>query len=133
MDDLAECAVVALPSDGFEGNLICCAYVIADGRQTTDTALRSRLSKLLPNYMLPARWMRFDQLPHNANGKINRPKVRELFARRESVGPQAKASEPGSIPVGSDAGSPKCRLVVGRELPRAGGSQLASRTLQAAK
>ena len=76
--------MVAIPSDGFEGSLICCAYVVADSCQITNTVLRSRLSKLVPNYMLPARWMSLSELPQNANGKINRPKVRELFAQQES-------------------------------------------------
>jgi amino acid adenylation domain-containing protein len=85
LENVRECAVVAIPSDSFEGNLICCAYVIADGCQTTNTALRSKLSKLVPSYMLPARWMCLSGLPQNANGKINRPRLRELFAEQESL------------------------------------------------
>lgn len=134
MDDLAECAVVALPSDGFEGNLICCAYVIADGCPTTNTALRSRLSKLLPSYMLPARWMCFDQLPHNANGKINRPKIRELFAKQESVGPQGKASDEARFRVAGDAESPNCGMVATKESPQASAApQSRCKTLQSSK
>jgi hypothetical protein len=29
--------------------------------------------------MLPSRWLRLDALPKNANGKIDRGRVRELF------------------------------------------------------
>jgi acyl-coenzyme A synthetase/AMP-(fatty) acid ligase len=29
--------------------------------------------------MLPARWMAFDAFPRNANGKIDRPRIREAF------------------------------------------------------
>jgi acyl-coenzyme A synthetase/AMP-(fatty) acid ligase len=29
--------------------------------------------------MLPSRWLRLDALPKNANGKIDRRRVRELF------------------------------------------------------
>jgi len=82
LEDVKECAVVAIPSDSFEGNLICCAYVLAEGCQTTSTALRARLSELVPNYMLPARWMCFSRIPQNANGKINRPRVRDMFAQQ---------------------------------------------------
>ena len=110
-DCLEECAVVAIPSDGFEGNLICCAYVIADCCQTTNTALRSRLSKLLPSYMLPARWMCFRQLPHNGNGKINRTKVRELFVGQESGAPRGNPSDSDSIPGAPNAESPNGRLI----------------------
>jgi acyl-coenzyme A synthetase/AMP-(fatty) acid ligase len=37
------------------------------------------MSKVLPNYMMPARWMRFDILPKNANGKIDRRALKERF------------------------------------------------------
>jgi acyl-coenzyme A synthetase/AMP-(fatty) acid ligase len=29
--------------------------------------------------MLPARWMQLEMLPKNANGKIDRPALREAF------------------------------------------------------
>jgi amino acid adenylation domain-containing protein len=74
-----EAAVVALPTDGFEGSAICCAYVPASGAAITSIALRRELSKLLPNYMLPARWMSFEQFPRNANGKIDRPRLKLAF------------------------------------------------------
>jgi acyl-coenzyme A synthetase/AMP-(fatty) acid ligase len=35
----------------------------------------------LPSYMLPSRWLAFDALPKNANGKIDRPALRESFDR----------------------------------------------------
>ena len=75
--------MVAISSDGFEGSLICCAYVAARGAQTAPEALRKRLAALLPAYMLPARWMRWDALPKNANGKIDRPRLRTEFERAE--------------------------------------------------
>jgi amino acid adenylation domain-containing protein len=43
--------------------------------------LRTEMSKVLPNYMMPARWMRFDFLPKNANGKIDRRALRERFQK----------------------------------------------------
>ena len=82
--DIAESAVVAIESSGFEGTAICCAYVPAPGVQTTPGALRRALSDHLPGYMLPARWMALDQFPKNANGKVDRPLLREAFAARHS-------------------------------------------------
>jgi amino acid adenylation domain-containing protein len=80
LGELKECAVVAIPSEGFEGNLVCCAYVLADAVRTTHAQLRNKLSKLIPGYMLPARWLSLDRLPVNANGKLDRRTLRELFA-----------------------------------------------------
>ena len=42
-----------------------------------------RCSRLLPAYMLPSRWMRFDRLPRNANGKVDRKALKEIFAAGE--------------------------------------------------
>ncbi len=79
MVSLQESAVVAIQSDGFEGAIICCAYVPADGVTVAPAQLRKDLSRALPSYMLPARWLPLDKLPKNANGKIDRPKLREQF------------------------------------------------------
>jgi amino acid adenylation domain-containing protein len=80
IDGLEECAVVAVNSAGFEVATICCAYSPQSGAQVTPNMLREKLSKVLPNYMMPSKWMAFDeQLPKNANGKIDRPRLREQF------------------------------------------------------
>jgi amino acid adenylation domain-containing protein len=80
---LQESAVVAIKSEGFEGWLICCAYVPAAVSDISITSLREDLARLVPGYMLPARWMRFDVLPKNDSGKIDRPRLRNQFAGAE--------------------------------------------------
>jgi amino acid adenylation domain-containing protein len=76
---LRECAVVAVKTDGFEGMAICCAYVPAPGVDLSSADLRQRLAQVVPSYMLPSQWLTFDSLPLNANGKIDRPRLREHF------------------------------------------------------
>jgi amino acid adenylation domain-containing protein len=76
---LKECAVVAIRADGFEGATICCAYVPRSDAHVTPVVLRSELSKTLPSYMIPTKWMAFDKLSKNPNGKIDRPALRERF------------------------------------------------------
>ena len=88
---LRESAVVAIPSDGFEGWLICCAYAPESGSEVSPAGLRASLSALLPGYMLPARWMRHDALPKNDNGKIDRPRLKNAFAAAESRQAQMEA------------------------------------------
>src|SRR5207249_7234943 len=80
---LREGAVVAIKTDGFEGSLICCAYVPAHEAPVTNADLRKALSKLLPGYMLPVRWMSFGILPKNANGNMDRRKNQQEFERYE--------------------------------------------------
>ncbi|MBA3375315.1 MAG: amino acid adenylation domain-containing protein [Actinobacteria bacterium] len=79
LDEVRECAVVALESDGFEGTAICCAYVSTSGSEMDSRRLREALRRTLPRYMLPTTWLALGQIPKNANGKIDRPQVRELL------------------------------------------------------
>jgi amino acid adenylation domain-containing protein len=84
LPDLQEGAVVAIDRSGFEGWLICCAYVLQPLSLATSLSVRKELEKHIPSYMIPARWMSCTVLPKNANGKIDRPKLRELFLRAEN-------------------------------------------------
>lgn len=88
VDELKECAVVGVPTEGFEGTLICAAYVPRTP-QVNNIMVQRKLSRLLPPYMLPARWISMDRLPKNANGKIDRRTIRELFASQKSSTPVA--------------------------------------------
>ncbi len=91
---LRESAVVAIQSDGFEGWLICCAYVLASDSVVSVENLRKDLTRLLPSYMLPVRWTRLDALPKNTNGKIDRPRLKNAFLASESRQAQVEASPP---------------------------------------
>jgi len=91
---LRESAVVAIQSEGFEGWLICCAYVpVPDGSVSTKS-LRKTLAEIVPGYMLPARWMRHDVLPKNDNGKIDRPRLKKAFLDAELRPMQTQALPP---------------------------------------
>src|SRR6266576_2072293 len=85
MNFIQECAVVAIPTDGFEGTVICCAYVPRPAVSVTPTVVRKELARVLPSPMLPSRWMAFDRLPRNANGKFDRRQLQEAFANDETV------------------------------------------------
>ncbi len=76
---LHEAAVVAVDGAGFEGAVICCAYSPLPDREVTPLALKKELSRSLPGYMVPTRWMALDRLPKNGNGKTDRPWLRERF------------------------------------------------------
>jgi amino acid adenylation domain-containing protein len=76
---VAETAVVGVPSGGFDGTVICAAWVSRPGADLDPKQLRASLSAALPAYMLPSRWLELAELPKNANGKIDRPALRETF------------------------------------------------------
>jgi amino acid adenylation domain-containing protein len=74
-----ESAVVAIETGGFEGVCISGAYVLSPGTDLTPLQLRHELQQLLPDYMLPSRWLALDRLPRTANGKTDRRELRKLF------------------------------------------------------
>ena len=92
LSGLRESAVVAIPTDGFEQWLICCAYVPLPGAEPTPAGLRAALASLVPAYMLPARWREHAALPRNANGKVDRPRLREEFLTATEPCKQLQAS-----------------------------------------
>jgi len=85
VEALRECAVVGVPSRDFDGIAICCAYVPRDGVEVTPGGLRDVVARSLPPYMLPSRWMALAALPRTPSGKIDRRRLKELFAP-ETVG-----------------------------------------------
>jgi amino acid adenylation domain-containing protein len=87
VDGVAECAVVAVPSDGFEGTAICCAWSPRAGCALDVPTLRRALADSLPSYMLPTRWMQFDELPKNVSGKADRRLLKDTFAQRSEDEP----------------------------------------------
>jgi amino acid adenylation domain-containing protein len=76
---LQECAVVATSTDGFEGTVICCAYVPKPRTAVSHSDLRQRLAGILPPYMLPSLWLALTKLPLNANGKTDRTQLINEF------------------------------------------------------
>ena len=63
-------AVVASAPNGSAAELI--AYVLPDGDEPSAEELRNHLAKLLPDYMIPHRFVRLDALPLTTNGKLDK-------------------------------------------------------------
>ncbi len=82
---LQECAVVAPVTEGFEGRTICCAYAPLAGVSVTPAQLRRELLRMIPAYMVPARWVQFERLPKNVNGKIDRRQISLYFEGHETA------------------------------------------------
>jgi len=101
---LQEGAVVAVQAENFGGWMICCAYVPRKGANITQALLRTHMEKLVPAYMLPVRWMQYAVLPKNANGKVDRPRLRDSFfaSERETTNLQANFSSSSPSPSSSE-------------------------------
>ena len=85
-----DAAIVALDPNGTEGPVIGCAFVPGSRSDLHPAALKKEARRLLPHYMIPARWMALESMPHNANGKIDRSRLKELF--RQQAGDDAAES-----------------------------------------
>ena len=80
LDELEESAVVAVESAGIDGLAIACGFVPRKDVTLAPADLKTRLAAKLPAYMIPSRWRRFERLPLNANGKVDRKALKEIFA-----------------------------------------------------
>jgi amino acid adenylation domain-containing protein len=72
-------AVVALDTTGADDKVIGCAFVQLPGYDLPPTTLKQQLAKILPRYMIPARWMTLERMPLNASGKTDRVLLKERF------------------------------------------------------
>ncbi|WP_387468426.1 amino acid adenylation domain-containing protein, partial [Photorhabdus sp. RM323S] len=83
-------SVVLAQGDGTEKRLI--AYVVAEVEEGLVNSLRAHLSAVLPDYMVPAAFVRLDSFPLTPNGKLDRRALpvpgEEAFARQIYATPQ---------------------------------------------
>jgi amino acid adenylation domain-containing protein len=70
------------------------AYVVSEGGALEVGELRERLSRSLPEYMLPAAYVQLERLPLTANGKVDRGALPApdgaVFAQREYEEPRGE-------------------------------------------
>ncbi|MEK4042675.1 amino acid adenylation domain-containing protein [Paenibacillus sp. FSL H8-0048] len=70
-------AIVTARSQG-SGEKHLCAYLTASQPDIPVTALRQHLAEHLPVYMIPSIFVRVEQLPLNANGKVDKKQLPEV-------------------------------------------------------
>lgn len=88
-------AAVVIANDGSRGDRII-GYVSAARTSTIDVpVLRNRLSKVLPDYMVPSAIVVLGELPLNANGKVHKSALPEpeLGNHRNYEAPQGEIEE----------------------------------------
>ncbi|PSK90431.1 amino acid adenylation domain-containing protein [Taibaiella chishuiensis] len=90
---IREAVVVAFDDD--MGSKYLCAYFVPESPGITIAGIRAYLSGLLPEYMIPARFVTLDKIPVTSNGKTDRSKlprpenaVRRLEAQDEPANEQ---------------------------------------------
>jgi amino acid adenylation domain-containing protein len=90
VSDDVQAAVVITIGEARQDKFLVAYVVAAEGHTPTEDDLRARLSRTLPSYMVPSRFMFLDKLPHSANGKIDKaalPAASQIPRRSGSEGP----------------------------------------------
>ncbi len=81
-----EAAVAAVGTDDSNSRLV--AYYVTENHARPGTSLlRRQLAQRLPAHMVPSRFIELEQLPLNANGKIDRAALPKLESARPNLGP----------------------------------------------
>jgi fatty-acyl-CoA synthase len=83
-EDILEAAVVGVPDDHF-GEIVGAALVLRDGATLAPDAYARLLEGRVAPFKVPERWRAFDALPLTGSGKVQKYKLRELFAPAESA------------------------------------------------
>jgi acyl-coenzyme A synthetase/AMP-(fatty) acid ligase/acyl carrier protein len=74
--DVSQVAVV-VQDDSLKRKQLLAAFISASSPSSDD--LREHLARLLPDYMIPSRFVQVDELPVNSNGKVDRASALELI------------------------------------------------------
>ncbi|WP_019421600.1 non-ribosomal peptide synthetase [Paenibacillus sp. OSY-SE] len=74
---------IVIDKEDNEGNKYLIAYYMSDGDITMEE-LRDFLSQTLPNYMIPAYFVRINNLPLTDNGKVDRKALPDVEWKRET-------------------------------------------------
>ena len=82
---VAECAVIGVP-DARWGEVGRAVVTLREGATLTEAELLDHLRPLLAGYKLPRSVVLVDALPHNASGKLQKARVRELYVDEQHRG-----------------------------------------------
>ena len=77
--DIADAAVVGVP-DGRLGEIIGAALILRNGAKLQPKAYAKLLTGRVAKFKLPERWMALERFPLTGSGKVQKFKLRELFA-----------------------------------------------------
>jgi fatty-acyl-CoA synthase len=84
-EDILEAAVVGVPDEHF-GEIVGAALILKPGAELDPPAYAALLDGRVAKFKVPERWQAFDALPLTGSGKVQKFKLRELFAASEQAG-----------------------------------------------
>ena len=78
IEELDECAVVAVPDEKY-GNRLCCFYSLLPKKILSVESIKTRLMNKLPDYMIPYQFFEKTVLAKTSSGKVDRISLAELI------------------------------------------------------
>lgn len=77
---ILESAVIGLPDDDFGEAVTAVIVLKGNNKLLNETIIRAYLKENLANFKIPKRFIVVDQLPRNTMGKVQKNKLRQMFA-----------------------------------------------------
>ncbi|WP_459620549.1 amino acid adenylation domain-containing protein, partial [Burkholderia sp. 3C] len=96
LDGVREALVIAREDEPGDKRLVAYYVIDPDQAQTDSAALRTGLSRTLPDFMLPSAFVALERFPLTANGKVDRaalPKPAQSVDTRHYVAPRTSIEE----------------------------------------
>lgn len=85
---------VVLDFTASNGDRFLCAYIVSAGSRDEIAGLRQQLAFVLPDYMVPAFFVKIDSIPLTPNGKVDRRRLPE--PERDEAGPEHDYASPST-------------------------------------
>jgi amino acid adenylation domain-containing protein len=92
---------VVIDREDTPGNKYLCAYLVP-GKPIDIHSIKERLSKDLPAYMIPAHFVRLEEIPINPNGKIDRKRLPTPGIKGTAYIPPTNEIEQALADIGSE-------------------------------
>lgn len=88
LSGVADACVIAVPIGGQEKRIVS-FFVPGEHGMTDISVIKSQLEQVLPDYMIPTKFVRVERFPLTANGKVDKQMLKTWISESRTIEPEA--------------------------------------------